>query len=83
MNPIALMEAELDEKSGESCQNQRMLQTEDRPHVSIAQKIFLNIVQEICKAQHEYSLHFTLEKEDALLVIESLYADAQVERANT
>lgn len=73
------MEAELDEETGESCQNQILL-TKDGPQVSTAQKIYLDIVQQLCEAQQEYSLYFTIEKEDALLVVESLYADAQVER---
>lgn len=73
------MEAELDEETGESCQNQILL-TKDGPQVSTAQKIYLDIVQQLCEAQQGYSLYFTIEKEDALLVVESLYADAQVER---
>lgn len=77
------MEDELGEETGKPCRSQRLL-TKDEPPIPTALKIFANIVQQICKAQHEYSLHFTLVTEDALLVVESLYADAEVERlANT
>lgn len=48
------------------------------------QAIFCSIVQQISSAQDECSLHFALAKEDALIVVESLYGDAGVERlANT
>lgn len=77
------MEAELSEKAGKLRRSQRLL-TQDEPPIPTAQEIFSSIVRQICKAQDEYSLHFTLAIEDALLVVESLYADAQVERlANT
>lgn len=77
------MEDELSEETGKLCQSQKLL-IKDDPPIPTAEKISTSIVQQICKAQHEHSLHFMLATEGALLVVESLYADAEVERlANT
>lgn len=77
------MEAELGEQGGELRRSQRLL-TKDEHITPTPQAIFCSIVQQISSAQDECSLHFTLDKEDALIVVESLYEDDGVERlANT
>lgn len=67
------MEAESGEKAGKPRRSKRL----DRPTL---QKIFSRSVRKICYSKDEYSLHFKLGIRDALLVVESLYADAEVRR---
>ena len=73
------MEAEL----GEPGKLRRLL-TRDEHKEPTLQEIFSIIVRHIRNAQDECSINFTMAREDALIVVESLYADAEVERlANT
>lgn len=76
------MEAELGDP-GELRRSQRLL-SKDEDTAPTPQAIFCTIVRHISSAQDESSLHFTLAKEDDLLVGEFLYEDAGVGRlANT
>lgn len=76
------MEAKLGE--AEKLRRSQRLLTRDEPKEPTLQEIFCIIVRHIREAQHECSINFTLAREDALIVIQSLYADAEVERlANT
>lgn len=71
------MEAELGEQ-GELRRSQRLpIMEEGTTPTSWA--IFCTIVRHISSARDECSLHFTLAKEHALLVVECLYEDAGVE----
>lgn len=77
------MEAWLGEQGGELCRSQRLL-IKDEHTTPTTQEILCSNVRQISNAQDEFSLHFTLAKEDALIVVESLYEDVGVERlANT
>lgn len=63
--------------------SQRLLPRDEHKEPTL-QEIFRIIVRHIREAKDECSINFTLDRKDALVVIESLYADAEVERlANT